>query len=184
MFELIARGASILDRFVRTVPLDAERKIPPESVGKIFETLGDLDQKTRLGVAMAGLQRTYEMQIQGLMVEELQRAYHGVEKDLEDERHADAEVREEAAAAQDELQSVLRETGEALDSAHGDRDPALIQYDSLQKSSWNCARLLRRSFVSRAGALCLTPCALVCLPRLCGSLDLVNVSAGKDAIIG
>ena len=28
---------------------------------------------------------------------------------------------------------------------------------------------------------CLEP---VCLPRLCGSLDLVNVSADKDAIIG
>jgi len=41
---------------------------------------------------------------------EARRAYDAVEKDLEEERHNVAEVRAEAAAAQEDLQSVLRET--------------------------------------------------------------------------
>jgi hypothetical protein len=46
MFEIITQGASILDTFTKTVPLNADNEIPHAAMSNIFEGFGELDQET------------------------------------------------------------------------------------------------------------------------------------------
>ena len=82
-----------------------------------------------------------------MMVQELQCACDGVEKNLEKERRHVAQVSAEAASAQDELQSVLRETQEALENAQGERDSSLMQCETLQTERMEKSMILWRKQV-------------------------------------
>ena len=113
MLDAVGRGLSALDGLANEIPLNEMGVLSPASIVQLYEALREFDLQTLSAMAMAGLQRTYESQIQGRQVVELRQAYNDVNNQLEEERQIVAEMCAESAEVQEQLQAQLREAQEA-----------------------------------------------------------------------
>jgi hypothetical protein len=114
MFEIITQGASILDTFTKTVPLNADNEIPHAAMSNIFEGFGELDQETFLRIAMAGLQHAYELQVKDAVIGDLKRERDEVKRDLEEAHRTMAEAHEQAKVEIESLETYVRDIEESV----------------------------------------------------------------------